>query len=307
MNGKRLRLLLVAVVSILCLIGCENEASKKYTDTSLNVYYLSESKDQIVGKDYQPQAVSTKELVAEYLKQLSTVPSGEEMQSAISSKMKVSNFSVEGNQLYLHFSEYKVTGPEEVLRRAAIVRTLVQVPTIECITFYVGESPLQNSLGQYVGVMTKDTFIENVGEQVNNVSEQNIVLYYATLDGKRLIAEQKKVVAVNNISSEKLIIQHLMEGNSKKGLRSAIPPSANLLSVSTLDGICFVNFDSGFAEQDYSIEEDVVIYSIVNSLCELTNVNKVQISINGDTSRVYRDDFSLEELYERNLDLVRTE
>ena len=71
-----------------------------------------------------------------------------------------------------------------------------------------------------------------------------------------------------------------------------------------MDGVCFVNFDSGFLAQDYMLSEEVIIYAIVNSLCELPNINKVQISVNGDTDFVYRDEMTLQELYERNLDLV---
>jgi len=52
------------------------------------------------------------------------------------------------------------------------------------------------------------------------------------------------------------------------------------------------------------VTADVTIYSIVNSLVELSNVNKVQISINGDTSTTYREKFAFSTVYERNLDLV---
>ena len=56
--------------------------------------------------------------------------------------------------------------------------------------------------------------------------------------------------------------------------------------------------------QNYNVEEPVVIYSIVNSLSELPNISKVQISVKGDTSIVYRDEYPLDKLYERNLDYV---
>ena len=61
------------------------------------------------------------------------------------------------------------------------------------------------------------------------------------------------------------------------------------MSVSVLDGVCFVNLDNGFLTQNFEIAEGVVIYSIVNSLAELPNINKVQLSVNGDTSSVYRE------------------
>ena len=48
----------------------------------------------------------------------------------------------------------------------------------------------------------------------------------------------------------------------------------------------------------------MVIYSIVNSLTELPTISKVQISVKGDTSGVYRDTFELSQMYDRNLDYV---
>ena len=48
----------------------------------------------------------------------------------------------------------------------------------------------------------------------------------------------------------------------------------------------------------------MVIYSITNSLVELSSVNKVQISVNGKTDLIFRETFNLANMYERNLDLV---
>ena len=68
--------------------------------------------------------------------------------------------------------------------------------------------------------------------------------------------------------------------------------------------MCYVSLDDNFMKQNYNIEEAVVIYSIVNSLSEISTINKVQISVNGDTSGVYRAEFPFDTLYERNLDYV---
>ena len=64
-----------------------------------------------------------------------------------------------------------------------------------------------------------------------------------------------------------------------------------------------MNLDSGFGNQIYNVTPEVTVYSLVNSLVELSNVNKVQISINGETNINYRETLSLSLLFERNLDL----
>ena len=69
-------------------------------------------------------------------------------------------------------------------------------------------------------------------------------------------------------------------------------------------GACLVNLDDGFLTQNFEIKEDVIIYSIVDSLTELDTINTVQIAVNGKTDITYRDKMSLGEYYKKNLDLV---
>ena len=50
-----------------------------------------------------------------------------------------------------------------------------------------------------------------------------------------------------------------------------------------------------------------MIYSITNSLVELTSVNKVQISINGESNINFGESVLLDQPLSRNLDLVEGE
>jgi germination protein M len=67
-----------------------------------------------------------------------------------------------------------------------------------------------------------------------------------------------------------------------------------------------VDFSEDFLSQPYNVNSDVTIYSITNSLVELSNVNKVQISVNGETNISYRENVKLSTVFERNLDLLNT-
>ena len=193
---------------------------------------------------------------------------------------------------------------EEVLCRVAIVRTMVQIPEVSCVAFYVGDSPLTDHSGNVVGLMTDESFVENPGEQINSIQTATIKLYFANAAGDGLVEEEQEVSYISNISMEKLIMEHLLTGPKTQGLQSAIPNGTKLVSVTTTNGICYVNLDEGFLNQSYEIQEPIVIYSIVDSLSEIPTVNKVQISVNGNTTGVYRDSFALDTLYERNLDYV---
>ena len=95
-----------------------------------------------------------------------------------------------------------------------------------------------------------------------------------------------------------------MRGPSGSDLKETIPKGTKLLSVSIKDGICYLNFDEGLRKIVSGVTPEVVIYSIVNSVIESGAVNKVQISINGDSNIMYQESISLSEPLSRNLDLL---
>jgi len=192
----------------------------------------------------------------------------------------------------------------EVFCRAAVVRTMTQIPDISCVSFFVGDSPLVDSKNNVVGLMTAESFVENPGEQINAIQTTTLTLYFSNRDGDALVKETQTVHYSSNISIEKLVIEHLLEKPKNAKGKSAIPSGTKLLSVTTVDGVCYVNFDAGFTNQDYEIQEPIVIYSIVDSLSELSTVSKVQISVNGSTKGVYRDSYKLDKIYDRNLDYL---
>lgn len=109
----------------------------------------------------------------------------------------------------------------------------------------------------------------------------------------------------SNISVEKLVVESLIRGPvSGDTDYPTLPPGTKILSISTKDGICYVNLNDGFLEQGYNVTEAVTIYSIVDSLTELSGISKVQILVNGETDLVYKESMRLDTIYERNLDII---
>lgn len=293
---------------LLLSAGCVGCGEEQTGESDFYIFYLNKEGTKIVDRAYEPQADSadTEAMIAEFLTQLSEDSGDVEYRRTVQSSIEIVQHTLEGEVLTLFFNnEYnKMDKVEEVLVRAAIVRTMTQIDGVECLTFYVGDAPLADGKGSPVGVMTNESFIENPGEQINSIQTSAIVLYFANPEGNGLVQETQEVHYSSNISVEKLVMEHLLEGPESENAQSALPEGTKLLNVSVVDGVCYVSLDEGFLNQNYNIDEPVVIYSIVNSLSELATTNKVQISVNGDTSGVYRDNFALDEQYERNLDYV---
>lgn len=304
MKKKRLWILLLAAV-VLVLGGCK---SKKEETDGYQIYYLNAEQTKISGKAYDTKETDTEKLVAEFLKALAKDPEDVDYRKPIPNEVELLKTKLEGNQLSIWFDTdyYNMDAASEVLCRAAIVRTVTQIPDVNCVSIFIGDSPLVDAKNNVVGLMTAESFVENPKEQINSLQEATITLYFSNKNGDGLVTEKRDVHYSSNISMEKLIVEQLLKGPEKKDAKSAIPSGTKLVSVSAVDGVCYVNFDEGFTNQDYEIQEPIVIYSIVNSLSELSTVSKVQISVNGSTKGVYRDSYKLDKVYERNLDYVKT-
>ena len=228
------------------------------------------------------------------------------MRRTIPKNIKVTGVKTNGAHLTVDFTkEYStLTVTEEVLLRAAVVRTLLQSKDYTMITFTVESEPLKTKDGSLVGGMTLDSFVENPGAQINASKQTTLTLYFSSGDGTYLVKESRDVHYTTNMSVEKLIMEQLIEGPRKSGAISTIPSDTKIVTLSVDDGICYLNLDNNFQNQNLEIKEEVVLYSIVNSLTELPGVTKVLISINGNTNGKFRYTYDLSTMYEKNYSLL---
>lgn len=297
---------------LLLLLGSAGCGRKQNREGGLVLFYVNAENTKTVSVPYEPEkgpeAMNPREMIADMLDRLSKNPDSLEYKRPLTGDIELMSWSLEGGQLQLTFSsDYsQMDNVTEVLCRAAYVRTLMQVKGVEYISFSVGDAPLLDAKGNPVGLMTAESFIENPGEQINSIQTAKLTLYFSNEAGDGLVQEVQECHYSSNISQEKLVMERLLAGPLGTEGRATIPAGTKLVSVSVLDGVCFVNLDNGFLTQNFEIAEGVVIYSIVNSLAELPNINKVQLSVNGDTSSVYRENFSFGTVYERNLDYLST-
>lgn len=303
MKSKKWLVFLLFGIALLLLCGCSSKKEKK---AGYQIYYLNAKMTKLSAMDYNTKEKDTKKLVKTFLKELSSNPEDVDYRKALPNDVEIVKSEIEGDQLSLWFDTdyYKMDASAEILCRASIVKTLTQIPDISCVSFWVGDTPLVDAKDNVVGLMTGESFVENPGEQINSIQTTTITLYFSNSKGDGLVMETQEVHYSSNISMEKLIIEHLIEGPKEAKGKSAIPAGTSLLSATTVDGVCYVNFDSGFMNQDYDIQEPIVIYSIVDSLSELSTVSRVQISVNGSTKGTYRDSYKLDRIYERNLDYL---
>lgn len=295
------------IICFLMLAGC-GASDTGETDT-MPIYYISNSETKIETHEYALQSQTETEQIEELLAALAQAPLKKEYKAPLAMGFEVLGYTLEDGKLLLNMGqEYKeLSVVQELLVRAAIVRTMVQLPGINFVAIRVNDEHLFDSLGQLVGWMNADTFVENEGNEINAYAEVRLKLYFANETGDGLMAIYRTREYNTNISIEKIIVEELIKGPNAEGVvYPTINPDTKVANVAVKDGICYVNLDETFLTQIYNVTPEVTIYSIVNSLVEQTGVNKVQISINGDSSGVYREKYSFTTYFERNLDIVTT-
>ena len=303
---KKIMCLLLSLMVLLTFTGCGEREEKK---GEYQIYYLNMDMSKIVAEEYDSTGVEGEALIKELLDKLQSAPDSSKLRQTIPANIIVNSFKLNGAYLYIDFSkEYKQLSPtEEVLIRAAIAKTVLQSEACSLVSFTIDTQPLLTHDGTLVGSMSADSFMENPGKQINSSVEATLTLYFSNKTGTGLVKETRNVHYSTNISMEKLIMEQLIEGPKKSNATATVPSGTKLISVSVVEGVCYVNLSDSFKNQNAEVNEEIVLYSIVNSLTELQGVSKVQISVNGSTDGKLRYTYDLSKMYERDTIYIQEE
>ena len=208
--------------------------------------------------------------------------------------------------LSLRFPEnyYDLEKTREVLMRAGIVRTFVQLEGVDRVQFFVGDEPLADDEGRVIGPMRRETFVDNSAQQLNNYEKASVKLYFANETGDALVEEYRTIYHISSQPLEWAVVARLISGPAKEGCYASLPADTEIISVSTSNDVCYVNLSSNFLNSTLNVQEEIPIYSIVNSIAESCNVPQVQIAVEGDIKVTYGENMRLDVLYEENTGLV---
>jgi len=309
-------LLLPVLMFFFLLSGCAKEeeppiqiATVELPEGSTKLYYMNEERTKVVSENFDLSFGSVDEQVSELLTALEEVLWTEDEKDLITDRNPIREYKIDENGLLsLRYSADYSTLPSitEVLRRAALVKTLCQLDKITAVEFFIGTQPLLTSAGKPVGMLTAEDFIDSTGENTEFYQEAKVSVYFANEAGDALIPSHLKITYDGTLSTERLILQALLKGPVEENMQPVLPKGTVLNKVAIRDGICYVDFNEKFMEKRAGVTPEVTIYSVVNSLTELSNVYKVQFLINGATKQTYGS-LNFSNTFERNLEIVEGE
>lgn len=296
---------------ILCLFtGCKTKQEQSLED-GLKLYFLNKEETGLVSVTKQFQKGSLEKAVDCVIEEMFQPKQLEDNQKAFPENLVLLGYSFgEAGQLILEFdlNYYSLAKITEILCRAAIVKSFCSIEGIEDVEFYVNGQPLLLAGETPVGMMSSEDFVDNTGNNAAFNQTMNLTVYFANTEGTALKPYHRDVLFDGTLSAEQLVIRLLSQGPAQadKEVQATLPQGTQLLKVNVKDGVCYVDFNEKFLERDPAISEEVVIYSVVNSLIELGYINKVQFLINGEQKKLYQT-MALDMFYERNLSIIETD
>ena len=306
---SRMKKCFIVLLSLILLFLTACSEQEVEVTASHRIYYVNSTDTKLVSEGYEPKGEAAEELLIELLERLKTPAENITYRAPLNESVQFTEYKLEEQeeQLTLYFGEgySTLTGVSEILTRAAIVKTLCQIPGVEHVAFYVNGQPLMKTAEQPVGWMEATDFIDNTGAETNFVQEAYLTVYYANISGDKLKEAHLKVEYVGNKTQEQLVLEMLIDGpiEAMDDMRATMSENVKINQITTKDGICYVDFSAKFLEKLPSVTEEVAVYSVVNSLVELPNISQVQITVGGETKKVYQS-IPLNALLERKLELI---
>ena len=301
---KKWMIALAALWLGLCA-GCGSVADVG-TGDAFSLYYLNGELDQLETVRYTPLTSDKEAMVTELIGQQGAAPQDGGMVPLLPEGTQIRSYELDGTLLTLDFNAMysNMFIGREALVRGGLVREFLQVDGIERVAFTVEGEPLKDSYGEEIGAMNKNSFVENSAETINAYQSAKMTLYFTDETGTRLLPETRKVYYISSEPPERAVVEELAKGPSASGLYPSFAPDISVLSVVMQDGVCYVNLGSTDSTSNLNASEEVQIYSIVDSLADTCGVEKVQFSIDGDSTGVFRRDMSMSEQYSREESLI---
>lgn len=303
---------LALVLACSLLTGCTVETQEEKVDSGSNQYYLyyvNKDETKVVKERYQPEQESEEFMLQDFTGILNAQEGSGDNLALLPSGVQLVTYRLNESLLELEFnSDYsEMSRAREILVRAGVARTFLQIPGVTGIKIFIESEELKDSKGQAVGVIDGNTFVEMWGSDKDAYRYDTFTLYFTDKTGEHLVAEQRNVYYKRILPRERVILEQLAKGPMVKGHYPTIPQETEILGVEVSDDVCYVDFSSAFSDSGIDIPVNTMIYSVVNSLLDTASADKVQISVEGDTEATLSDGTSLYSLFSKNTDLVLKE
>ena len=296
----KMRKAIVMIIVLIVLVPCAflgYDAFIASGEEKVEFYYMtSDGVMKPLKKDIRGE--NTEDILVTTLNTLKGGTTAEGMMPSIPTEVEFLSVGLVNDNAIIDVSNgyHGMKNTEEVICRSSIVWTLTSLDFVEGVVLTVEGQPLRNNNGEEFGPMTRDNVIIEPDISAETTEYAILTLYFSNLEGTDLVTEERVIEVNANQTSEKTILEQLIAGPEELDILRTVPVETKLRDVTTTsDGICYVNLSQDFVAKHSGGEmaEKLTIYSIVNSLCELDHVDKVQFLIEGKKVDLFKGNLEL--------------
>lgn len=287
------------------IVGCTaKNDTKKIT---LKLYFVQKQNSKLVPEERQVEVSENMVLAEVAIRELLKGPKDENLESILPKNTKLLSIEVEGKLAKVDFSKEIGDFPDIETKKLAvssIVNTLTELPGIEKVSIMSEGKDLLSSDDKPYGPLAREDLDKL--EEENPKLETEITLYFSDDEALYLVPETRKVELDNKLVEE-VIVEELINGPAIENHFYTIPKGTKMHSVKVEDNIAYVDFSKEFKKNHPggSTGEIMTIYSVVNSLTELENIDKVVFLIEGQKEKTLSGHLIFDEPFYRDESLIK--
>ncbi|MCQ2749305.1 MAG: GerMN domain-containing protein [Clostridia bacterium] len=289
------------------LSGCSNGNSSK----TITLYFPSDNDEgeafitseiEVTSNDKIVLLDSVKDALLE-----GPAKKDETYKNIYSDIVSISYVTLENKLLIVNLTgDYYALSPSERLSlKAGIAKSYANFRFVESLRFLKDGNMLLDDNGK----QAEDILIENLLTEMDDVSIRNdfqtYSLYFANEKGT-LTREERTLEVQTSTLLAKALIEELMAGPMNENLMPTIPKGTRIRQLEIKEGICYVDFNKNFQSKHSGgeNEERLTIYSLVNTLTELTDIEKVQFLIDGEKVEDYQGYIDFSQTFSRDESII---
>ncbi|MEA4814813.1 MAG: GerMN domain-containing protein [Oscillospiraceae bacterium] len=282
----------LAAASVLSLAACASVSANKDNDT-YKLYYKTNLSytaggDAVGSESVEISKTDTAALAEDIIDKLLAGPDDTELISPFPAGTKLNSVKVSARHAQVDMSEQygRLSGMDLTIADYCITLSLTQLSNIGSVAVTVNGEPIPYRDTQRF--MSRDVLLSTMDDVVRTLT---VKLYFEESSTGRLVPEDRTIELYEGETQADKVMSELLAGPENEAYISVIPEDVTVRYTQVDDGTCYVNLSQEFERDipETSHEQNNVVYSIVNSLCSVNEINDVQILVNGAVVNSYGD------------------
>lgn len=120
----------------------------------------------------------------------------------------------------------------------------------------------------------------NTNEPQNKT--EDILVFYGDENNEKIIGEEREFTFSNDYEKYELVLEELIKGPTDNNLTTNINKNTEVISTAVDNNDIVVNLSSEFKTFSGSLAEIIGVGSVVNTLTQFDNIDRVKILIEGE-------------------------